>query len=270
MVQIVEGLHPFTYAAAAGVFAWLLSAFGAALIFATKGFNQKFFDAMLGFAAGVMIAATFWSLLEPSIEMSASSGMTAWFPAAAGFLLGTVCLRMADKFLPHVHHGLSEEDAEGIKTPWPRSTLLVLAITLHNIPEGLALGVAIGAAASGFPEASAAAALALTIGIGVHNIPEGFAVSAAVRREGFSRMKSLWYGQLSAAVYPFASLAGLAAVVWTRTLLPYALGFAGGAMIFVVVEEVIPESQRGGNTDLATAGTIIGFLGMMILDVAIG
>ena len=270
MIETIQNISPFQQAFAAGVFAWALSAFGAGLILATKGFNQKFFDAMLGFAGGVMIAATFWSLLQPAIEMSGASGPAAWFPAAAGFLLGTIFLRMLDKLLPHVHHGFAREEAEGLKTTWPRSTLLVLAITLHNIPEGLALGVAIGAAASGFPEASAAAALALTIGIGVHNIPEGFAVSAAVRREGFSRMKSLWYGQLSAAVYPAAALIGLAAVVWTRALLPYALGFAGGAMIFVAVEEVIPESQRGGNTDLATAGTIIGFIGMMILDVAIG
>ena len=270
MLGTIQNFSPFTQALAAGIFAWLLSGVGAGLIFAVKGFNQKFFDVMLGFAGGVMIAATFWSLLEPSIEMSSSFSVHPWFPAASGFLLGTIFLRILDKALPHVHLGFSREEYEGIKTSWPRSTLLVLAITLHNIPEGLALGVAIGAAAAGFPEASIAAALALTIGIGFHNIPEGFAVSAAVRREGFSKAKSLWYGQLSAAVYPAAALIGLAAVVWTRALLPYALGFAGGAMIFVVVEEVIPESQVGGNADLATAGTIIGFLGMMILDVAIG
>ncbi len=270
MIERILDSDPHLQALAAGVFAWALSAFGAGIIFATKGFNQKFFDAMLGFAGGVMIAATFWSLLEPSIQMSGASGGLAWFPAAAGFLLGTIFLRAVDKILPHVHMGASAGEAEGAKTSWPRSTLLVLAITLHNIPEGLALGVAIGAAASGLPEASPAAALALTLGIGIHNIPEGFAVSAAVRREGFSRLKSLWYGQLSAAVYPAASLLGLAAVIWTRALLPYALGFAGGAMIFVVIEEVIPESQRAGNTDLATAGVVIGFVGMMILDVAIG
>jgi zinc transporter, ZIP family len=270
MLDAIQEVNPFLQAGAAGIFAWVLSAAGAGLIFAVKGFNQKFFDSMLGFAAGVMIAAAFWSLLQPSIEMAASSGTLAWFPASLGFLLGTIFLRTVDKFLPHVHHGFPRAQAEGIKTEWPRSTLLVLAITLHNIPEGLALGVAVGAAASGFPEATAAAALALVLGIGFHNIPEGFAVSAAVRREGFSRLRSLWYGQLSAAVYPPAALIGLAAVVWAQALLPYALGFAGGAMIFVVVEEVIPESQRGGNTDLATAGTIIGFLGMMILDAVIG
>jgi zinc transporter, ZIP family len=269
MAELIQNLHPVLQALTAGVFAWLLSAFGAGIIFAAKGFNQKFFDTMLGFAAGVMIAATFWSLLEPSIEMSRHSGMQAWFPAAIGFLLGTIFLRALDKILPHVHLGFPDSKAEGVKTSWRRSTLLVLAITLHNIPEGLALGVAIGAAASGFPEASGAAAMALTLGIGIHNIPEGFAVSAAVRREGFSRLRSFYYGQLSAIVYPGTAILGVAAVLWTRALLPYALGFAGGAMIFVVVEEVIPESQRGGHADLATAGTILGFLGMMILDVSL-
>ena len=268
MIELLYNAHPLIQSLTAGLFTWALTAFGAAVVFAAQGFSQKIFDALLGFAAGVMLAASFWSLLAPAIEMSHESGTLAWFPAAFGFLLGTVFLRMMDRVLPHLHLGFPSVEAEGIKTSWHRSVLLVLAITLHNIPEGLAVGVAIGAAASGVPEATRAAALALSAGIGIQNIPEGFAVAISLRREGFSRLKSFWYGQLSAIVEPIAAVVGVIAVLFARPLLPYALGFAAGAMIFVVVEEVIPESQRNGHTDLATAGTIIGFLAMMILDVA--
>lgn len=270
MQGIFTHSHPVIQALLAGMFTWALTAFGAALVFAAKEFSQKIFDAMLGFAGGVMIAASFWSLLAPAIEMSYHSGMIPWLPAASGFLFGTIFLRMIDKVLPHLHLGFSTKEAEGIKTSWQRSVLLVLAITLHNIPEGLAVGVAIGAVASGLPEATMTAAIALTVGIGIQNIPEGFAVSVSLRREKMSRFKSFWYGQLSAVVEPVAAVFGAAAVILARPLLPYALGFAAGAMIFVVVEEVIPESQRNGHTDLATAGTILGFLVMMILDVAFG
>ncbi len=225
---------------------------------------------MLGFAAGVMLAASFWSLLSPAIEMSYHAGTIPWMPAAAGLLLGTLFLRSIDKVLPHLHLGFSVSEAEGLKTSWRRSVLLILAITLHNIPEGLAVGVAIGAAALGLPEATMAAAIVLSFGIGIQNIPEGFAVSITLRREKMSKFRSFWFGQLSAIVEPIAAVLGAAAVLWARPLLPYALGFAAGAMIFVVVEEVIPESQRNGHTDLATAGTILGFLAMMILDVAFG
>lgn len=268
MIETIRNLHPVLQALTAGIFTWGLTAFGAALIFAVKGFSQKVFDSMLGFAGGVMIAASFWSLLAPAIEMSHHSGMVPWIPAASGFLLGTLFLRMLDKVLPHLHLGFPASDAEGIKTSWQRSVLLVLAITLHNIPEGLAVGVAIGAVATGFPDATGAAAIALAAGIGIQNIPEGFAVSVSLRREGLSRFRSFWYGQLSAVVEPIAAVLGVMAVLWMRPLLPYALGFAAGAMIFVVIEEVIPESQRNGHTDLATAGTIAGFLAMMILDVS--
>ncbi|HOD12036.1 MAG TPA: ZIP family metal transporter [Candidatus Omnitrophota bacterium] len=262
--------HPIMQALGAGVFTWGLTALGAAFIFVTQKFSQKVFDAMLGFAAGVMIAASFWSLLAPAIAMAQDNGQIAWLPAALGFFLGALFLRLIDMILPHLHLGFSSSESEGIKTSWQRSILLVLAITLHNIPEGLAVGVAIGAAASGFPEATVAAAIALTAGIGIQNIPEGFAVSVSLRREGLSKMKSFWYGQLSAVVEPLFAVIGAAAVLWAKPLLPYALGFAAGAMIFVVVEEVVPESQRNGHTDLATAGTIIGFIIMMILDVAFG
>lgn len=268
MVDAIQYLHPVLQSLIAGIFTWALTALGASLVFAAKEFSQKIFDAMLGFAAGVMMAASFWSLLAPAIEMATHSGMIPWVPAASGFLIGTVFLRLIDKSLPHLHLGFPTEEAEGIRTTWHRSVLLVLAITIHNIPEGLAVGVAIGAAASGLPEATGAAAVALAFGIGIQNIPEGFAVSVSLRRERMSKLKSFWYGQLSAVVEPIAAVLGAAAVMWAKPLLPYALGFAAGAMIFVVIEEVIPESQRNGHTDLATAGTVFGFLSMMILDVA--
>jgi len=207
--------------------------------------------------------------LPPAIEMAEGGLLPAWFPAVIGFLLGGVFLRVIDKVLPHLHLGFPSDEAEGLKTSWHRTVLLVLAITLHNIPEGLAVGVAFGAAASGVPSATLAGAVALAIGIGLQNFPEGLAVSVSLRREGMTRFKSFWYGQLSAVVEPIASVLGAAAVVIMRPLLPYALSFAAGAMIFVVVEEVIPESQRGGHTDWATMGAMVGFAVMMTLDVAL-
>jgi len=268
MIELIKNLNPVAQAGLAGIFTWSITAIGAGCVFATKTVSQKVLDVMLGFAAGVMIAASFWSLLSPAIAMSQNQRIAVWIPAASGFLLGTIFLRCVDKILPHLHIGFPMEEAEGIKTSWKRTTLLVAAITLHNIPEGLAVGVAFGAVAAGFPSATLPAAIALAVGIGIQNFPEGFAVSVPLRREGMSRLKSFWYGQLSAIVEPIAAVIGAAAVVYSRPLLPYALAFASGAMIFVVVEEVIPESQRNGNTDLATAGTIVGFLVMMILDVA--
>jgi ZIP family zinc transporter len=270
MFDWFQNIDPIYQALIAGLFTWSVTALGAAAVFAVRGFNQKILDSMLGFAAGVMIAASFWSLLAPAIEMSQGHGVAPWLPAAAGFLLGTIFLRLIDKILPHLHVGLPINEAEGIKTSWQRSTLLVTAITLHNIPEGLAIGVAFGAVAAGFPAATLPAAMALAVGIGIQNFPEGFAVSMPLRREGMSRLRSFWYGQLSAAVEPVAAVVGAGAVLLARPILPYALAFAAGAMIFVVVEEVIPESQNDGNTDLATAGTVLGFLAMMILDVAFG
>ncbi len=265
-----QNLNPVWQALLAGVFTWGLTALGASLVFFNKQFNQKQFDAMLGFAGGVMIAASFWSLLAPAIEMLEKTNIAKWIPPAIGFLAGAVFLRLIDKILPHLHLGFQNNEAEGIKTSWKRSTLLVLAVTLHNIPEGLAVGVAFGAAASGFEGASLSGAIALAVGIGIQNFPEGFAISAPLRREKLSKFKSFWYGQLSAVVEPVFAVIGAAAVVIAQPVLPYALAFAAGAMIFVVVEQVIPESQRNGNADLATGGAITGFLIMMILDVALG
>ena len=269
MLNAIYNLNPLAQALIAGIFTWSITAVGAACVFATKTISQKVLDAMLGFAAGVMIAASFWSLLAPAIAMSQGQCIAPWIPAASGFLLGTIFLRLIDKILPHLHIGFSMEEAEGIKTSWNKSILLVTAITLHNIPEGLAIGVAFGAVAAGFPSATLLAAIALAVGIGIQNFPEGFAVSVPLRREGMSRLKSFWYGQLSAVVEPIAAVIGAGAVIWAKPLLPYAMAFAAGAMIFVVVEEVVPESQRNSNTDLATAGTILGFIIMMILDVAL-
>jgi len=272
-MQWFYGLNPVIQALLATLGTWLVTALGAGLVLFTKRISRKVLDASLGVAAGVMIAASFWSLLAPAIDMAEASYGEAlkWFPPLVGFLLGAIVLRGVDKVLPHLHPDLAV--AEGPKTSWQRSTLLVLAITIHNIPEGLAVGVAFGAAASLSGDARAAqigAAIALAIGIGLQNFPEGTAVSLPLRREGMGRLKSFWYGQLSAIVEPIAGVLGALLVMSMTAVLPYALAFAAGAMIFVVAEELIPESQREGNVDLATMGVIVGFCIMMTLDVALG
>lgn len=269
MTDYILSLNPILQALLATLFTWGLTALGAAGVFFHKGINRKLLDGMLGFAAGVMIAASFWSLLTPALEMSENKALPVWFPAAVGFLLGGAFLFGIDKILPHLHLFMPLEKAEGIHTTWQRSILLVLAITLHNIPEGLAVGVAFGAAASGFEGATVPAAFALAIGIGLQNFPEGLAVSMPLRREGVSRLKSWHYGQMSAIVEPVAGVIGAAFVLIAEPILPYALSFAAGAMIYVVIEELIPESQTSGNTDIATIGTMLGFTIMMILDVAL-
>ncbi len=270
MVNWFAELNPILQALIATLFTWFVTALGAGLVFFFKTINRKVLDAMLGFAAGVMIAASYWSLLAPAIEMAEESSLPAWVPATTGFLLGGLFLWIADKILPHLHLGFPMAEAEGLKTSWQRSVLLVLAITLHNIPEGLAVGVAFGALASDIPSATLAGAMALAIGIGIQNFPEGAAVSVPLRREGVSRLKSFWYGQLSGVVEPVAGVIGAAAVIFIKPILPYALAFAAGAMIYVVVEELIPESQLEKNTDVATMGAMGGFAVMMTLDVALG
>ena len=270
MLDILQGLHPVLQALLATCFTWAMTAAGAAVVFTAKDVSRRVLDAMLGFAAGVMIAASYWSLLAPAIEMSEGKSIPSWVPAVAGFLVGGLFLRAIDKVLPHLHIGFPTEEAEGVKTAWRRSTLLVMAITLHNIPEGLAVGVAFGALAAGLPATTLGAAIALAIGIGIQNFPEGLAVSMPLRREGLSRRRSFWYGQLSGIVEPIAGVVGAAAVIIAQPILPYALAFAAGAMIFVVIEELVPEAQRGGNTDLATMGGMVGFAVMMLLDVALG
>jgi len=265
--------HPVLQALAAGAFTWLVTAAGAIPVLFTVRFNQKLLDAMLGMAAGVMMAASYWSLLAPAIDMSEKMGMAPWMPAVVGFVAGAAVLRLIDAILPHLHPGFADqpEKAEGLKSSWRRAVLLVTAITLHNIPEGLAVGVAFGAAASGIEGgATVAGAVALTIGIGLQNFPEGMAVAMPLRREGMSRLKCFWYGQVSGIVEPAAAVLGAALVLLMQPILPYALAFAAGAMIFVVAEELIPEAQREGNVDLATMGVIGGFTVMMLLDVALG
>ncbi len=262
--------NPILLALFATLFTWGVTALGASLVFFFKTINKKVLNAMLGFAAGVMIAASFWSLLKPAIEMAEENGSVPWVPALVGFLSGGVFLLMIDKILPHLHQGLSIDKAEGIKTSWQRSVLLVLAITLHNIPEGLAVGVAFGALAHNPDAGVLAGAVALAIGIGLQNFPEGAAVSIPLRREGFSRFKSFMYGQMSGIVEPIAGVIGAALVLLITPLLPYALAFAAGAMIFVVVEELIPESQSGNETDMSSIGAMVGFATMMVLDVALG
>ncbi|MCA9108449.1 MAG: ZIP family metal transporter [Planctomycetaceae bacterium] len=263
-------LSPIVQALTAGAFTWGVTAIGAALVFFTKHVNRKLLDAMLGFAAGVMIAASFWSLLAPSIEIAEYRPEPAWLPALGGFLLGGMILWIVDRSLPHLHPDLPIEKSEGPKTSWQRSVLLVTAITIHNIPEGLAVGVAFGGVVSGLPSATIGAAAALAIGIGLQNFPEGIAVAMPLRGEGMSRRKSFFYGQLSAIVEPIAAVAGATAVVYAAPILPYALAFAAGAMIYVVVEELIPQSQRAGNVDWATLWLMVGFAVMMVLDVSLG
>lgn len=269
-VDWLINLNPILQALLATCFTWFLTAVGAAAVFFFRSVSRKVLDGMLGFAAGVMIAASYWSLLAPAIEMAEELAIPSWVPATAGFLLGGGFLRLVDMVLPHLHIGFPMEDAEGLKTSWRRSVLLVLAITLHNLPEGLAVGVAFGAAAAGLPAATVGGAVALALGIGIQNLPEGTAVSVPLRREGMSRLKSFWYGQISGFVEPIAGVLGAVAVILMRPILPYALAFAAGAMIFVVVEELIPESQLGKNTDIATMGAMVGFAVMMTLDVALG
>lgn len=262
--QWLQGLSPVSQALVGTGFTWAMTALGAAAVFLSHKPSRKMQDGMLGFAAGVMIAASYWSLLAPAIELSNGS----WIPAAVGFLLGGVFLRGIDMVLPHLH--VYEDKPEGMHSKWKRSIMLVTAITLHNFPEGLAVGVAFGAAAVGDSAYSVAGAIALAIGIGIQNLPEGLAVSMPLQRTGLSRGKSFWYGQLSGMVEPIAGVLGAAAVILARPILPYALAFAAGAMIFVVVEDAIPEAQSEGNNDIATMGAMIGFAIMMILDVALG
>jgi ZIP family zinc transporter len=272
-VDTFAGLHPVIQALLAGIGTWVVTALGAALVFVSKRMPQRLLDAMLGFAAGVMLAASIWSLLLPSIEIAAHQGRVAWVPAALGLLVGGATLRTVDRFLPHLHIGFPMEEREGLDTTWQRTTLLVMAITLHNIPEGLAVGVAFGAAAGSLGVVGAptlAGAVALSIGIAIQNFPEGVAVAMPLRREGVAPGRAFWYGQLSAIVEPIAAVIGAVAVIFVGSALPFLLAFAAGAMIFVVVEELIPESQLAGNPDLATGATIVGFVVMMVLDVALG
>jgi ZIP family zinc transporter len=265
-----EDIGPVLAALIATTFTWLLTAAGASLVFFFKSMSRKWLDGMLGFTGGVMVAASFWSLLAPAIEESPGEGFMKAMPAAVGFGMGAIFLYGLDKLVPHLHINFKKDEAEGVKTDWKGTTLLILAITLHNIPEGLAVGVIFGAAAEGIGDATIGAAIALAIGIGIQNFPEGVAVAMPLRRQGVSRGRSFWFGQLSAIVEPVAGVIGAFAVIQIEPLLPYALAFAAGAMIYVVIEEVVPETQRDKYTDIATLGFVGGFIVMMLLDVGLG
>ena len=271
MADWLSHFGPVTQAFFASLFTWGVTALGSGLVFFFKTINRSVLNGMLGFASGVMIAASFWSLLAPAIEMAEKAGGSGVVPAVTGFLAGGGFLWLSDKLLPHLHpSGHHNAEPEGIHTHWRRSVLLVLAITLHNIPEGLAVGVAFGALAAGGNGATLGGAVALAIGIGLQNFPEGAAVSVPLRREGFSRWKAFVYGQASGVVEPVAAVAGAAAVTQMAVALPYALAFAAGAMIYVVAEELIPEAQSTRGSDVPTMGVMAGFATMMFLDVALG
>ncbi len=270
MIEFLSNLSPIVQALLGTAFTWAMTAAGAAGVFLGKEISRKVLDGMLGFASGVMIAASYFSLLAPAIDLSEHLSVPVWFPAVTGFIFGGVFLLAVDKLLPHLHPG--QNDPEGVKSSWQRSALLVLAITLHNIPEGLAVGVAFGTAAVGLESASISSAVALALGIGIQNFPEGLAVSVPLRREKISRWKAFFIGQLSGVVEPIAAVIGTVAVLTMRNLLPYALAFAAGAMIYVVAEELIPESKREAHnhSDVPTMGVMLGFAVMMLLDVALG
>jgi zinc transporter, ZIP family len=270
MIESIKNSSPIIQALAAGLFTWSITAFGASFVFVTKKVSKKLLESMLGFAGGVMMAASFWSLLSPSIGMSKGSNMPSWMPAAVGFLIGGIFLGYIDKLIPHFRIGSIVKKNKNANVYDKSINMLILAVTLHNIPEGLAIGVAFGAVAAGIPSATLPAAVALAIGIGIQNFPEGLAISMPLRGSGMSRSRSFHYGQLSAVVEPIASLIGAWTVMMIRPVLPYALGFAAGAMFFVVIEEIIPSSQGGANGRLATAFAMIGFVLMMALDVAFG
>ncbi len=272
MIDTFMGFDPWLQALTATLFTWITTGLGAAVVFFTKEVNDKFLDTMLGFAGGVMIAASFWSLLAPAIEHSQNHFIGEWFPPAVGFLLGGLFIYAFDQMIPHAHRNAPEDRMEGWRAKKKRrSTLLVFSLTLHNIPEGLAIGIAFGAvSANGDGAAMAAGAATLALGIGLQNIPEGMAVSMPLRGEGMSRTKSFFLGWMSAVVEPIAAVIGVLAISIMSPTLPYALALAAGAMIFVVVEEVIPSTQENGHSDLAAMSLMLGFTLMMILDVALG
>ena len=259
----------------AGLFTWGCTIVGSAVVFFFKKVSRKLLDIMMGFAAGVMIAASFWSLLALSIEYAQSSyGKLSWLPAAIGFLVGGFFLWLIDAVVPHLHLSKDISEAESVpehsRKKLSKTALLFLAITIHNFPEGLAVGVVFGAlAANPSPEAFVGA-IGLALGIGLQNIPEGAALSIPIRTDGKSRLKAFYWGSMSAIVEPIGAVLGAVAVMAMTAILPYALSFAAGAMIFVVVEELITDSQTNGNTDVATLGLMVGFVLMMVLDVALG
>ncbi len=269
MFEAFSHFHPLLQGFLGSCFTWLVTSLGAGVVLFFQHTNRKALDAMLGFAAGIMIAASFWSLLAPSIELSRGKGVPVWIPPSIGFILGGLFIWTIDKILPHLHLDLPENEAEGLKSHFRRNTLLILAVTIHNIPEGFAVGVGFGSASIAESPTTLQSALALTLGIGLQDFPEGLAISLPLYSGGMSKLRSFFYGQLSGFIEVIAAIIGVIAVISIQNILPYTLAFAAGAMIYVVVEELIPESQHAGNTDLATLSTLGGFLFMMMLDVGL-
>lgn len=268
--HIFGGMNPVLLALIAGCFTWAMTALGSGMVFFFKNINKTILNTMLGLAAGVMVSAAFWSLLSPAVEMAEENGTVVWMPAVLGFLAGGVVLYLFDRILPHLH--VESGHVEGMKSSFHRSLLLIFAITLHNLPEGFAVGVAFGGLGNPNSAMSLGAALTLTIGMGIQNFPEGAAVSIPLRRENYSIGKSFMIGQLSGIVEPIGAVMGAASVYYVSSILPYALSFAAGAMIYVVADELIPESQLGqdGESLYATTGFMLGFAIMMLLDIALG
>lgn len=251
-------------------FTFLMTTLGSAVVFLFhKTISNQIQRIFLGFAAGVMIAASVWSLLIPAIEQATVIGQIGWIPAAGGLLLGVSFLMLLDRLLPHLHPNAHQQ--EGISTSWKRTTMLMLAVTLHNIPEGMAVGLSFALAAQhGNDIGLSSSAIALAIGIGIQNFPEGAAISLPLRQEGLSRIKSFIYGSLSGIVEPIFGILVVLIAASIQPLMPWLLSFAAGAMLYVVIEELIPEAHLGEHSNIGTLGVIAGFVIMMVLDVALG
>ena len=242
---------------------------GSAMVFFMKNkINPRVQKALLGFAAGVMMAASVWSLLLPSMDMAVEKGKTQWYPALIGFLLGIGFLLLLDSVIPHLH--IDSSKPEGLKSKLKKETMLVLAVTLHNIPEGMSVGVVLAGAVSGNAGLTIAGAITLAVGIALQNFPEGAIISMPLQAEGRSKGKAFLYGMLSGIVEPIAAIITILLTGLITPILPYLLAFAAGAMIYVIVEELIPEAQEGGHTNIGTIGVAVGFALMMVLDVALG
>ncbi len=266
MFEWFSNLSPVYQAGLATIFTWSVTALGASLVFLMKKINKTFMDGMLGFAAGVMIAASFWSLLNPGITLAEDLGLNAWIMASLGFVSGGLLLFISD----NIYKLVQKKNKNNKKESFKRCLMLILSITIHNIPEGLAVGVAFGTLGLDLTGATLTGALTVALGIGLQNFPEGSAVSFPLRREGYSRTKAFLYGQASGIVEPIAGVLGALLVLKVQLLLPFLLCFAAGAMIYVVVQELIPESQTNKQKDLMALFTLIGFSVMMVLDVALG
>lgn len=270
MLDIIQNLNPVIGAFIACLFTWSITMLGAAIVFLFKKVNKNIMDAMLGFAAGVMISASFFSLLNPAIKMADSLHMISWSICTIGFMCGGILLYIGDKIFNILDKKVIKKDITNNKQSLKRCLMLIFSITLHNIPEGLAVGVAFGSIIYGLDGATFSSACLIALGIGLQNFPEGTAVSVPLRREGLSRKKSFIYGSLSGIVEPISGVIGALLVLKVQNLMPFLLSFAAGAMIYVVIEELIPESQTNKKKDLMALFTLIGFSIMMILDISLG